>query len=532
MSTMSTPLYRIDTLALIQRHNGDKNKATEELVDNVLTGTITFPFKRYFTAPVQDLFTNLKSVQLEVNSGTPSKLFSYFPKYQSYLPPQFRGSPTVISSNEVTYRTVDILSDVFVEDIRLQAKRFDQPLSVHDAWRDRTQLSIIMKAALEQPLITPEILRETIYNTIAETKAFNPSWAKALLELVVGGPLAGKKWLDVSAGLGDRLLTAMALDMEYVGYDPNVKLQPGHNEMIKLFGNSTKHRVIYQPFETANVPLGPYDVSLVSPPFFTIEEYVAGQEGQSIVNYPDYEQWMVRFLYASLLKVWDNLKVDGYLILHLGDNKEVVTTEAANIFIENYLPGASWVGVIGMKSDAGRARPVWVWRKLASPAARILWEPSRTNQINGPLSSKERTLFRMYPLLFQELLRFYADKYAPNYKIRRENPQIIREQLPTVQVADDLAITALLAGLGAEATIAQLTITPLVQLASSTAYYTPWLQNAQAIRDHAASRLPNVPGTTINNILEDNVMIISLLETLQTEGTITWAVAMIKLAVR
>lgn len=523
---MSAAMYRIDTQALIQRYDGDKTKAVEELVSNALTGSITFPFKRYFAAPVQQLFTNLKSVQLEVNTGTPFKLFSYFPKYQSYLPPQFRGSPTIISSNEVTYRTVDILSDVFVEDVRLQAKRFDQPLSVHDAWRDHTQLSIIMKAALEHPLITPEILRETIYSSIAETKAFNPSWAKALLELIVDQPLAGKKWLDISAGLGDRLLTAMALDMEYIGYDPNVKLQPGHNEMIKLFGNSSKHRVIYQPFETANVPPGPYDVSLVSPPFFTIEEYVAGQEGQSIVNYPDYEQWMVRFLYASLFKVWDNLKVDGYLILHLGDNKEVVTTEAANIFIENYLRGASWVGVIGMKSEAGRARPVWVWRKLASTIKPVLWKPT-----NGPLPSQQRTLFLTYPLLFQELLRFYADKYAPNYKIRRDNAQTIREQLK-VTITDDLAITALIAELGSDATIAQLTTTPVMKLALSTTYYTPWLQSAQAIRDHVATRLPNVPKTIVNEILADNVMITSLLETLQIEGTITWAVVMIKLAVK
>ena len=71
-------------------------------------------------------------------------------------------------------------------------------------------------------------------------------------------------------------------------------------------------------------------------------------------------------------------------------------------------------------------------------------------------------------------------------------------QLPE---ADDLAISALLAELGVDGTIAQLTTTAsLTQLALSTAYYTPWLQNAQAIRDHVASRLPNVPRATINNI--------------------------------
>lgn len=531
---MYIPVYRIDTQALIQRYNGDKIKAIEELVTSALTGIITFPFKRYFAGAAEELFTNLKSVQLEVSTGTPFKLFSYFPRYHSYLPPQFRGSPTIISSNEITYRTVDILSDIFVEDIRLQAKRFDQPLSVHDAWRDRAQLFVIMKTALEQPIITTEILREAIYSNIAETKAFNPSWAKALLELVIGESLNGKKWLDISAGLGDRLLTAMALDMEYVGYDPNIKLQTGHDAMIKLFGNNMKHRVIYQPFETANIPVGPYDVSLVSPPFFTIEEYEAGQVGQSIVNYPEYEQWMIRFLYASFIKVWDNLKIGGYLILHLGDNKEVVTTEAANIFIENYLPGASWEGVIGMKSEAGRARPVWVWRKVAISTKQQLWQPTRANYTNGPLLSTQRTLFRMYPLLFSELLRFYADKYAPNFTIRRSNAEIIRKHLQTltISVTDDLAITSLLAELGSAKTISELTTKSIAQLVLTTTYYTTWLNNAHTIRDHVISRLPHIAVTTINEILVDNVMITSLLETLQVEGTITWAVAMIKLAVK
>ena len=533
--------YSIDTKSLLQRHHNDTTAAINELVTAALSGSITFPFRKYYAKTADELFIGLQKVTLQVSRGTPFRLFSYFPRYNSYLPPQFRGSPTIISSTEKIYWDVDVLSDIFLEDVRLQAKRFDQPLSVHDAWRDREQVTAIMATAIKQPLITPMVLREAIYNTIAETKAFNPSWAKALLELVVGQPLAGKKWLDISAGLGDRLLTAMALNMDYVGYDPNTMLQAGHSEMIKRFGNNIRHRVIYEPFEKATIPTGPYDVSLVSPPFFTIEEYVAGQREQSIVNYPDYDQWMVWFLFASLSKVWDNLKIGGYLILHLGDNKEIVTAEAANIFIENYLPGASWEGVIGMQSEAKRARPVWVWRKVALNDKRQLWEPTRPNPTTGPLSAAQRTLFRMFPELHAELLRFYTNKYAPNYTVRRSNAKIIRDyaaaQQVTIPLDDDLAITALLAeadvGFGVETVINRLTTaTSLPQLAATTAYYTPWLTNATTIREHVAIRLPGVPSAIINTILADNVMLTSLLETLGEGGTITWSIAMIKLAVR
>jgi hypothetical protein len=524
--------YTIDTKALLLRHKNNVDAAVNELITQALNGKITFPYKRQFSKPAEELFANLKIVQITVSKGTPFKLFSYFPRYNSYLPPLFRNTPTVIASTEQNYQMVDVLSDLFLEEVRLQAKRFDQSLSVFDAWRDSTQLSAIMRAALKQPIITPVVLREVIYQEIAETKAFNPSWAKALLEVVVGPELRGKKWLDISAGLGDRLLAAMALDMDYVGYDPNVLLQSGHTEMIKRFGNTSRHQVIYQPFETAIIPPGPYDVSLVSPPFFTIEEYVVGQPGQSIVNYPGYEQWMVWFLFASLSKVWDNLKVDGYLILHLGDNKEVVTSEAANIFIENYLPGASWEGVIGVQGEAGRARPVWVWKKLAPGIKRVLWEPARpSGGTAGPLMSKDRSLFLMYPLLHQELLRFYANKYAPNYMVRHNNAKIIREHVASSQLQDDLAITAVLSHLGTDETIAQLTAgESLITLAIRAPYYAQWLNNAGIVRDQVATRVPNVNKMFINDILSDNAMLISLLETLQLEGTITWGVAMVRLA--
>ena len=69
--------------------------------------------------------------------------------------------------------------------------------------------------------------------------------------------LAGYKWLDISAGWGDRLIAAISLDMEYLGYDPNVKLEPGHTAIIEKFGNKDKQKICYEPFETATITQGP-----------------------------------------------------------------------------------------------------------------------------------------------------------------------------------------------------------------------------------------------------------------------------------
>ena len=178
-------------------------------------------------------------------------MYSYYPEYNSYLPPRFRGKLTVIIGDTTTYGRADVLSDVFVEHIRLKARRNNQTKSIIECWMDDKCLDTLLRHVLKKDFITPLSIRETIYETIPETKVFNPTWARAFVKLVLGSNTSGKKWLDISAGWGDRLLAAMSLDMEYLGYDPNVELQEGHTAMITMFGNPTKHRVVYGTIETA-----------------------------------------------------------------------------------------------------------------------------------------------------------------------------------------------------------------------------------------------------------------------------------------
>lgn len=490
--TSEHPIYNIATAALLRQYaprgiehlsKVDKdavyNRAASDLVDLVIKGEIWFPFQKYFRGTPDILFANLKTIDLPIVQGA-YRLHSYYPQYGTYMPPKFRGVPVIISGTRETYEIADVLSDHFIEHIRLKAKRYDQIRSILECWTLEPCLKEIMKVALNKPIINPRTLRDAIYESTPETKIFNPTWAKALLKLVMGDNLSRKKWLDISAGWGDRLLAAMSLDMDYTGYDPNLELKDGHSEMINLFGDPKRHQVIYEPFEKGTIPDGPYDVVLSSPPYFNIEEYAPNQEGQSIVSYPNFDQWMVWFLFASLTKAWENLKEDGYLILHLGDAKTIRTSEAANIFIENYLPGASWEGVIGLQGEAGYPRPVWVWKKLPGGIPRVTWEPQEPQtHIPGqkrPLPYSQRTLFNTYPDLQAELINYYASKYAPNYSIRKNN--------------------------------------------------------AIAIRDHVASAFPKIPRENIDKILHDDLMISSLLETLGIENTIKWATAMIQLTFR
>lgn len=531
------------------------DKAASELIKLVRDGTIWFPFQKFFQENPNKLFHNLQIIDLPIHEGN-YKLYSYYPLYATYLPPRFRGKPITIAGSRETYETADVLSDYFIEDVRLKAKRYDQIRSILECWTVDFCLKEILKTALHKQYITPKTLRGAIYETIPETKIFNPTWAKALLKLVVGSDLSKKKWLDISAGWGDRLLTAMALDMDYTGFDPNIELKQGHTAMIEKFGDPKRHRVIYEPFENTIIPDGPYDVILSSPPYFTIEEYAPGQEGQSIVSYPNYDKWMVWFLFASLEKAWNNLKDGGYLILHLGDARTIATSEPTNIFIENYLPGASWEGVIGLQGEAGYPRPVWIWKKLPKNIPRVIWNDPPVVKNNPEhkqiLPVHKRTLYYTYLKLQKELIRFFAGKYAQYYTIRYSSADAVRSRilLNFTNISkedidqllnDNLLISSLLEVLQADNTILHLTNMVaqypntediIAQSSNIAPYYSIRKNNGRLLRENVYQRLPNISRDLIDDILDDDLMLSSLVEAIDINGTITWSTAMVKLALR
>ena len=551
--------YNISSESIIEKYTDtpfDDNSPTDqdiildlaatELVNKVRSGEIWFPYHKFYTIKPQDLFENLKTFDISIEHDR-YKLYSYYPTFASYLPPQFRGNPTTISAAADRYEKADILSDHFIEDVRLKAKRYDQDLSPLECWHDDISLkNKIMKPVLKSQYITPQSVREAVYN-YGEATTFSPTWAISLLRLVLGNDLIGKKWLDISAGWGDRLLAAMSLDMDYIGFDPNTELQPGHCQMISMFGDNTRHKIIYEPFEKAIIPPGPYDVVLTSPPYFDLEIYSRNQEGQSTFTFPTYEKWMIWFLFESLRKSWDNLKDNGFLILHLGDARTIRTTEATNIFIENNLSGASWEGVIGIKGRSGFARPVWIWKKVPKGTKQHFWEPHGYN--NKALPYSQRTLFNTYPELQKELIRYYVAKYAPNYNIHINNTHNIRNyiglSLPTIpknkidDLLNDLLIKSLLESIGTDETV-QACIRIVKNDGSDindyVSQYAPnyniYKTGCSVIRERILSLRPDISKESVDNLLSDDLMISSLLKVLGADKTITWATAMIQLTFR
>ena len=328
----------------------DEKKEIERLTEAIVSGEIEFPYQSLYISQPSSLFENLVKFSGNPISGNRYHLHSYYPRRGLYLPPKFRKEFVIILGTREQYFEMDVLSDYFVESVRLMARRNEQKHTPLEAWKDRDIARKIAEVVVQFEEITPEKLRHALYHIIPETKIFRPTWAKTLLDIVLGKELSRSgrvKWLDISAGWGDRLLTAMSINAEYLGFDPNLKLKEGHDSMIKMFGDPQRQKVVYEAFEKseASSSFGNVDIVLTSPPYFNTEIYDDGTD-QSVLSYPTFEEWIIRFLFASLIKVWKLLKPGGFLILHVGDTRTARMCEPMNIFIDKYLPFSSFERII------------------------------------------------------------------------------------------------------------------------------------------------------------------------------------------
>lgn len=367
-----------DINTLIQQQGGlDKAKSYLDLL--IRKGELQFPFHNTYIDPPEVMLQRLREFKVQPVWDR-YKLSSYFPRSEPklYLPPTFRGHSVYLIGLEKDYLETDLLSDHFVEDVRIRTKRKDSP-SVSDYWVYPELRSKFLDQLLTKGILDNRTMRDIFYELTYESKQFRPTWVKGLYQ-VVGIP-NGAKVLDISAGWGDRLISAIANDNQYLGFDPNEELKPGHDLIISSLGNPTKQKIIYKPFEEATVEeLGNgYDAILSSPPFFDLELYPGGPN-QSANKFPEVNAWLKGFLFPSLQKAWSVLKQGGYLIIHLGDTKELKISEPMNLFIESYLPNASYEGIIGLAGEyegkIGPVRPVWIWRK-GGPNIKInVWKPN------------------------------------------------------------------------------------------------------------------------------------------------------------
>ena len=116
--------------------------------------------------------------------------------------------------------------------------------------------------------------------------------------------------LDPTAGWGGRLLGATSIGIKYTGYDTNLKMKPGYDEMIKTLElkncEMRWESSMDQDFQDLE-----YDMILTSPPYVNMELYECMDPFKS--EYEFYNNWLI----PLLSNAWEGLDDAGHMFINV-----------------------------------------------------------------------------------------------------------------------------------------------------------------------------------------------------------------------
>lgn len=321
----------------------------------VKSNQLSFPYKRYFT---NDKEVNLMFSKLK-NYNYKSRL-TFVKTYRLNsvnLGNKFRGKYVVLLNKSSDYNDFNQLSDMFQEKCRIKCKLNGQmsPYEFFRTYPDR----IFDHCLRKYKKITVQNIRETIYDLVKECTSFRPSNIVAMIQMFKATHV-----LDFSAGWGDRLIGALAANVDfYCGVDPNECLHPNYTNIINFFGGSAdKFKMIKGTFQTTKIPNKPYDLVFTCPPYFDFEIY-NDDKSQSISEYKKEELWYQRFLKFSVEKSWNCLIDGGHFVLVLNQKKGQTYVNRIVNFITTEL-NSIYLGVISYSDESLKnPQPMWIWKK-------------------------------------------------------------------------------------------------------------------------------------------------------------------------
>lgn len=242
---------------------------------------------------------------------------------------------------------------------------------------------------------------------------FNISRVISILKYFFGDDLKNIKYLDPSAGWGDRLIGALLSNIkQYTGIDPNINLKIYYNDIIKKINSKTNVKIYNTFFENPDLNLdNDYDIVFTSPPFFDVEIYDLNSEGQSLKNYSSEDKWIKYFLSYYFFKSWNCLKVNGILSYYLELNLNV------NNLILKYLSGYKSKKLELCYNDLSKCRIVNYSKKLDYEKRKIV-KFDRTEIIN---------LYK-YTIYLDKLFNEYWNNYLVNITSKKNIVELLENE--------------------------------------------------------------------------------------------------------
>lgn len=329
-----------------------------------------FPYKRlnYSDEDIYEMFEKLKRFNVKERILILEKPYT-LRNVSDEIPLLFEGNPVILLNKPSDYEDWNLLSDMFQERCRMKCKLFTQKDSPHEFYMKNKRF-IERKTIEKYGSKTPFNIREYLYKTYKECTSHRPSNIVALIQL-----FGAKTVFDFSSGWGDRLIGAMATDVEYCGVDPNSCLHPNYKEMIGFFAkNPNKYTMIEGRIEDVIIPLptsrkrggrkagGGYDLVYTSPPYYDLEIY----EKHDKNLYSNEDIWFNNFFSVALQKSWDVLSpFGGIMAININQKHRGEKYISKMIdFVSKSLEGSEYLGVISYSEEHLRnPQPIWIWRK-------------------------------------------------------------------------------------------------------------------------------------------------------------------------
>jgi len=259
---------------------------------------------------------------------------------------KYNGEYWLIEENWKANEELNNVTDYFTEECRIKCRfgKHDAPI---EFW------------SKNQRKIPKHNVREYLYRHTKLCNNFRISVALTILQI-----FRPTKWLDISAGWGDRLIAAIGYGVDlYCGIDPNECLHPKYTEIIKMLVEPDKQSnfiLIKDGFETAKLPNVKFDLVFSSPPFFDLEVYSTVAE-DSLMMYDTVNSWYNNFLLVSIRKAYKYLENGGHLVLYMGEGTQ---TKYIGQMIKDVKQFMKYRGVIYyFYPNKNIPRPMFVWRK-------------------------------------------------------------------------------------------------------------------------------------------------------------------------
>jgi len=365
---------------------------------DILLGKLDYPYLKYqFTlADIQKKFEALKRSVFHYRNDFTLPIDEYpirtkTPFLHTLLPQQ----PIYLVSHPKMYGEFNSISDFFQEEARIQAKRMDTPHTPKEYWMNRDNHPRIIQWIMKYVgQCHHKAFRSAMYRLCGgECINFKVTIVVALFKA-----FGSRRILDFSAGWGDRLVGALACEVEhYVGVDPNPRVHAGYKAIVDAFANSTTRVSLVKNgfLETHFDDNDTFDMIFTSPPFYELETYNSKDDKQSTKQFPKLEDWTRDFLCESLKKAWQRLEKNKYMVIAINDystkdkstgvDKWTCFTEVMILYVQAKLPDAHFLGVVGSaypQLDGSKLvgfRPMWVFQKQAH-ADKARWANSLLRQ--------------------------------------------------------------------------------------------------------------------------------------------------------